>query len=128
MNASILLGRIDRNREDITIRHHDQNTTTCIEECLRCYQSCFGMAMTHCLETGGKHIEPKHFRLMTACAEICRTAAHFMLMNSEHAKHLCKECAEICDQCAADCEKLGDMKDCVEACRRCAEACRKMAS
>ena len=82
----------------------------------------------HCLETGGKHIEPKHFRLMTACAEICRTAAHFMLMNSEHAQHLCKECAEICDQCAADCEKLGDMKDCVEACRRCAEACRKMAS
>ena len=110
------------------MRHHDQNTTTCIEECLRCYQSCFGMAMTHCLETGGKHIEPKHFRLMTACAEICRTAAHFMLMNSEHAKHLCKECVEICDQCAADCEKLGDMKDCVEACRRCAEACRKMAS
>src|SRR5450759_6007596 len=60
VNASILLGRIDRNREDIAMRHHDQNTTTCIEECLRCYQSCFGMAMTHCLETGGKHIEPKH--------------------------------------------------------------------
>ena len=57
-------------------------------------------------------------RLMTACAEICRTAAHFMLMNSEHAKHLCKECAEIFDQCEADC---------VEACRRCAEECRKMA-
>ena len=53
MNASNLLGRIDRNREDIAMRHHDQNTTTCIEECLRCYQSCFGMAMTHCLETGG---------------------------------------------------------------------------
>jgi hypothetical protein len=48
-------------------------------------------------------------RLMTACAEICRTAAHFMLMNSEHAKHLCKECAEIFDQCEADCERLGDM-------------------
>jgi hypothetical protein len=103
----------------------NNRTMICIEECLRCYQSCFGMAMTHCLETGGKHIEPKHFRLMTACAEICRTAAHFMLMNSEHAKHLCKECAEICDQCAADCEKLGDMKECVQACQRCAEACRK---
>ena len=53
---------------------YDRNTTTCIEECLRCYQSCFGMAMTYCLETGSKHVEPKHFRLMTACAEICRTA------------------------------------------------------
>ena len=102
------------------------NATTCIEACLRCYRTCLGMAMTHCLETGGKHIEPRHFRLMMACAEICRTSAHFMLMKSEHAKHLCKECAEICDQCAADCEKLGDMKDCVEACRRCADECRKM--
>jgi hypothetical protein len=65
---------------------------------------------------------------MTACTEICRTAAHFMLMNSEHAKHLCKEWAEIFDQCEADCEKFGNMKDCVEACRRCADECRKMAS
>lgn len=108
--------------------HYDRNTKTCIEECLRCYQACFGMAMNHCLETGGKHVEPKHFRLMSACAEICRAAAHFLLMNSEHAKHLCNECAEICDQCAQDCEKFGDMKECVEACRRCAEACRKMAA
>ena len=110
------------------MHHYDQTTSTCIEACLRCYQACFGMAMTHCLEAGGKHIESKHFRLMTACAEICRTSAHFMLMKSEHAKHLCKECAEICDQCAADCDKLGDMKECVEACRHCAGACRKMAA
>ena len=83
--------------------------------------------MTHCLETGGKHTEPKHFRLMMACSEVCRTSAHLMLINSPHAKHLCKECAEICDECAADCAKLGDMKDCVEACRRCAVGLRKMA-
>jgi hypothetical protein len=27
-------------------------------------------------------VEPKHFRLMMACAEICRTSAHFMLLNT----------------------------------------------
>lgn len=98
----------------------------CIDACLRCYQSCVGHAMTHCLEAGGKHTEPKHFRLMIACAEICRTSAHFMLMNSEHAKHLCKECAEICEECAKSCEEVGDMQECVLACQACAESCRRM--
>ena len=83
--------------------------------------------MTHCLEAGGKLTEPKHFRLMMTCVEVCRTSAHLMLINSPHAKRLCKECAEICDECAGDCAKLGDMNDCVEACRRCAEGLRKMA-
>jgi len=100
---------------------------SCIEECLRCYQTCLGTAMTHCLEMGGKHVEPRHFSLMMACSEICRTSAHFMLLNSPHHKHVCGECAEICQECAADCERLGDMQDCVDACRRCAQSCKKMA-
>ena len=100
----------------------------CIDECLSCYKTCLGTAMTHCLESGGKHVEPRHFRLMMACAEICRTAAHFMLVNTPHHKHTCAECAEICDECARDCERIGDMQECVDACRRCAESCRKMAA
>ena len=100
----------------------------CVEECLRCYSVCLSMAMNHCLEAGGEHVAPQHFRLMMACAEICRTAAHFMLIGSEHHKHTCAECAEICEQCAVDCERLGDMQECVEACRRCAESCRRMAA
>jgi hypothetical protein len=100
----------------------------CIAECLACYQTCLGMAMTHCLEKGGKHVEPAHFRLMMACAEICRTSAHFMLLNSPHHKHVCAECAEICDQCAKDCERVGDMDDCVSACRSCAESCKNMSA
>jgi hypothetical protein len=35
----------------------------CIEDCLRCYGVCTNMAMNHCLELGGEHVEPKHFRL-----------------------------------------------------------------
>ena len=106
----------------------DAHMQKCIDDCLRCYQTCFGMAMNHCLESGGKHVEPAHFRLMTACPEICRTSAHFMLMNSPHHKHLCRECAEICTECAADCERVGGMEDCVKACRACAESCRAMAA
>ena len=26
--------------------------------------------MNHCLKTGGKHVEPDHFRLMLNCAEM----------------------------------------------------------
>lgn len=91
---------------------------------LRCYSTCLGMAMTHCLETGGKHVDPAHFRPIMACAEICRTSAHFMLLNSPHHKHVCRECAEICAECAKDCER---QENCVEACRRCAESCHAMA-
>jgi len=40
-------------------------------------------AMNYCLEMGGKHTEPAHFRLMMACAEMCRTSAHFMLIGTE---------------------------------------------
>ena len=108
--------------------HLSAEMKACIDACLDCYKACLGTAMHHCLETGGKHTEPKHFRLMSACAEICRTSAHFMLIGSEHHRHVCRECAEICTECANDCERIGDMDECVEACRRCAESCRKMAA
>jgi hypothetical protein len=100
----------------------------CIDACLACYRVCTEMAMNHCLKLGGKHTEKNHFTLMMACAEICRTSAHFMLIGSPHHKHTCGECAEICVECANDCERIGDMEDCVKACRRCAESCRAMAA
>jgi hypothetical protein len=111
------------------VTHHlTREMQACIDECLRCYAVCLGTAMGHCLETGGEHVAPPHFRLMMACAEICRTAAHFMLIGSRHHKHVCAECAEICEECARDCERLDGMEECVAACRRCAESCRKMAA
>ena len=106
----------------------DPKLERCIHACLGCYQTCLGTAMNHCLEVGGAHVEKQHFTLMMACAEICRTAALFMLINSPHHPHVCRECAEICAQCAKDCERLGDMQVCVEACRKCAATCQEMAS
>lgn len=110
------------------MNHQTADMTTCIEDCLRCHQSCLGMAMNHCLEAGGNHLEPVHFRLMIACAEICQATANVMLTGSEIHKRLCKVCAEVCEQCAASCEQVGDMQECVDACRRCAEICQKVAS
>ena len=110
------------------MHHTSTEMQSCINECLRCYQTCLGMAMNHCLEQGGKHVEPSHMRIMMACAEICRTSAHFMLIGTPHHKHTCAECAEICEECAQSCEKVGGMDDCVAQCRRCAESCRKMAA
>jgi hypothetical protein len=106
----------------------NEEMTRCIETCLGCYKTCVSTAMNHCLEVGGKHVEPAHFRLMMACAEICRTSARFMLIGTAHHKHLCRECAEICAECAGDCRRVGDMDECVAACEACAESCRKMAA
>ncbi len=84
--------------------------------------------MTHCLEAGGKHVEPEHFRLMLACAEMCRNSANMMLIGTRHHMHTCRECAEICEECANSCERVGDMEACVAQCRRCAARCREMAA
>ena len=108
--------------------HTDATMQDCISTCLDCYQTCLSMAMNHCLEVGGKHVEKAHFTLMMACAEICRTSAHFMLMGSPDHKETCRACAEICERCADDCERIGDMDACVAACRACAESCRRMAA
>jgi hypothetical protein len=105
----------------------NQQMQQCIQECLQCYQTCRHEAMNHCLETGGKHVEPTHFRLMMSCAEICRTAADFMLSSSPLHVRICAACADVCDACAQNCEQVGDMDECVQACRRCAESCRQMA-
>ena len=104
-----------------------EEMTRCIETCLSCYKTCLSTAMSHCLEAGGKHVEAAHFRLMMACAEICRTSAHFMLIGTPHHKHTCRECAEICEECAKDCRRIGDMDECITACEACAASCRKMA-
>lgn len=100
----------------------------CISECQSCHQECLQTAMGHCLETGGRHVEPGHFRLMIGCAEICRTAAALMLGQVPHHAAVCGACADICEACAASCESIGGMESCVEACRRCAASCRAMAA
>jgi hypothetical protein len=98
----------------------------CIEQCLACYRICHGSAMTHCLERGGEHPEPQHFRLMMACTEMGRSCAHILLLNSPLYRPACRACAEICAQCAHNCDRLGEMSERANACRHCAEACERL--
>lgn len=98
----------------------------CIDECLHCFRTCTEMAMNHCLETGGRHVEPEHLRLMLNCAAICRTGAEFMMSASPLHAQVCAACALVCDACADSCEQIGDMDECVQACRACAQSCHQM--
>lgn len=100
----------------------------CIDACLACHKTCLGMAMTHCLEGGGEHTAPPHFRLMMDCAAICALTADFMLHKSEFHRDSCRLCAAICASCAGDCERIGTMDDCVKSCRECATHCLRMAA
>lgn len=106
----------------------NQQMQQCIQECLDCHRVCATEAAQHCLEVGGKHVDPRHLRLMLACAEICRTSAYFIELGTELHERTCAVCAEVCEACAKSCQEVGDMDECVQACRRCAESCRQMAA
>ena len=105
-----------------------RDVTECIDACLDCHKICLGTAMTHCLEEGGEHTAPPHFRMMIDCAVICATAADFMLHKSQFHCETCHLCAIVCEACAEDCERVGGMEDCVAACWACAKHCQKMAA
>lgn len=98
----------------------------CIDSCRECHEICLQTAMNHCLETGGPHLEPEHFRLMINCAELCQTSANFMLSNSPLHATVCTACAEVGYACALSCDRVGDMEKCADACRRCAALCATM--
>lgn len=102
------------------------NNQPCIDACSKCYQICLHTAMTHCLVTGGKHVEPEHFRLMVNCAQICKTSIDLQLTESAFCGNYHELCAEVCDACADSCAALNDMTVCEKACRDCAVSCRSM--
>lgn len=110
-----------------TMPHTNQHSE-CADACSSCSEICYSTAMNHCLQVGGKHVEPEHFKLMLNCAKVCETSACLQLSGSPFSHHLCKVCAEICEACAKSCESLGEMDECVTACRKCAESCRRMAA
>lgn len=105
-----------------------QEMLQCIEDCQMCHDSCVE-TITHCLMKGGPHAEAGHIRLLLDCAEICQTAADFMLRHSDLHAETCSVCADICERCADSCEQFAQdahMTACAEACRRCAASCRAM--
>lgn len=110
------------------MNHLSPEMQRCIDHCLDCYRTCLSMLSQHCLEAGGAHTEPNHLRLMMACAEICRSSAHFMLLGTPLHRETCRACAAVCRECAESCEAIEGMEECAAACRRCAESCAAMAA
>jgi hypothetical protein len=106
---------------------NNQHMQQCIEECLNCHRVCLSEAMNHCLQAGGQHNEPTHFRLMMGYAEISLTSAKFMLSSLPQHTKVCGVCAEVYDACAQSCESIPGMEMCAQTCRHCAASCRQMA-
>ena len=78
----------------------------CIENCEACHRLCLHMATNHCLESGGEHLEPDHFRTMLVCADMCRATADAMLSSFAYHEVLCTACSRICDECAESCDRM----------------------
>ena len=52
--------------------------------------------------------------LMLDCVQLCLTAADFVLRQSRHYAHPCRECAEAFERM--------EIRDCAAICHRCAES------
>lgn len=65
-----------------------------IQECLGCHCACLTTAWQYCLETGGKHVETGHRRVMLACVGSRRTSAYFTELGTGMHKRVC---ARVCE-------------------------------
>src|SRR5689334_3069499 len=103
-------------------RRMTEDIRRCIQDCLDCHRICLE-SVNHCLGLGGKHAEATHIRTMLDCADICATAAAFMLRGSEYYARTCGVCAELCAACAESCQNVDPhdqtLQQCAEMCRRC---------
>lgn len=106
----------------------NKNMQTCIDACMKCLQAC-EECLTLCLNEQDVNNRVNCIKMLHDCIDICVLSIQFMSRGSQHAEHICKECAEICDACAKECEMFKDNHcvKCAEICRACAQECRKMA-
>jgi hypothetical protein len=106
----------------------NQELIKALNECAAACNHCFSA----CLADKDVNMVAACINADRDCADICQTVSSFLSRDSEHGKHLLKECIEICEKCAAECEKHAHhhehCKLCAEACRKCAEACKANAA
>ena len=83
-----------------------QNTKyqSCIDACNICAESCEFCA-TCCLREQDVKMLERCIQLDRECASICYTASQIMSMDGEHAKLVCRLCADICNAYAQESEK-----------------------
>jgi hypothetical protein len=110
-------------------RELTDNMRECLENCFQCHRACEQL-IPHCLAMSGKHASREHIEILSLCADICRTSAHFMMWNSDLHHRVCGVCAEVCMKCAEDCEQMVGademMLACAQICRKCSASCSMM--
>ncbi|MGZ3769512.1 MAG: four-helix bundle copper-binding protein [Bdellovibrio sp.] len=100
----------------------------CINDCLECHRAC-EQTIPYCLQEEKLLSSRELIQILSNCADICRTSAHFMMWNSTFHKRTCEICSEVCAKCAQECEHFPNdpiLKTCAEICRRCFYSCQKM--
>ncbi|MEP9351466.1 four-helix bundle copper-binding protein [Xanthobacter sp. KR7-225] len=100
------------------------NSGRAVDLLLDCARVCTETAAD--METGRSAAEPERLRLMFANAEVCRAAAHVMILGVPHHRELCEACVSLCEACAAACGDDAEAGECAATCRACAEACRNV--
>ena len=113
-----------------TFKSHTAEVQACIDNCFECYRACEQL-IPYCLGQGGEHSGRHHILSLLTCADMCRTAGHFMMWNSDLHTKACGLCTEVCRRCAEDCESMADdklMQACADICKKCADSCKKMAT
>jgi len=110
------------------IKETGEQVQNCIDMCTDCEQACIE-CMKMCLEEEDVKERKGCINMLMECSIICKTAATFMIMESQHSKELCTLCEKICRQCAKECDMFKEehCKICSETCEECAEECKAMA-
>jgi hypothetical protein len=91
---------------------------------IKCITACETCASL-CLQEDDVKMMVRCIQLDRDCADICALTSRFVARNSDHARHVMKECIEICRQCEQECRQHhhDHCQKCADACRECYEAC-----
>lgn len=103
-----------------------QKLNNAAQHAQQCEAICIN-TIQYCIQMGGAHAEPSHVAILQDCADICGSAAKFMLRASSQHRKVTEACADICEACADSCDKFpndAQMTACADACRACAAVCR----
>ncbi len=99
-----------------------ERTNELEHQLIKCMTACETCA-TLCLEEDDVKKMVRCIKIDRDCADICLLTAQFVARNSEHAKHVMRECIEICRECAKECKQHE-----AEHCQHCAQICEETAS
>ena len=104
-----------------------ETDSACIEACNACVVACNQCAAA-CLSEDDVKMMLRCITLDMDCAAMCQLSTAAIARGSEHAKEICRLCANICEACAQECEKhkASHCQSCAKACRICAIACLEM--